>query len=146
MKTTKTIVAVLAATFALGACASERAAQRTDKDAAKLELYRAHAGAPVNSFLGRVNSWTSLGENALAVWVSPNRGYLLEVTGYCAELPWAQAITISNGPFQSVSRFDDVVVLDRGSNAIPCPIREIRPLDGKAIREAERAARAQASR
>jgi hypothetical protein len=35
------------------------------------------------------------------------------------------------------ARFDKVIVLDRDAMTMPCPIREIRPVDIKAIRHAE---------
>ena len=75
------------------------------------------------------------------VWTGANKGYLLEVMGPCHELPWARAIHLSNGNFDRVSRFDNIRVLGRGTAEIPCQIREIRPIDNKAIKEAKQQAR-----
>jgi hypothetical protein len=105
-------------------------------------LYRAHAGAPIDGFIGRINNWTVLDEHSLVVWTGVNRGYLLELVGPCIELPWAQRITFSNDGSSRVGVFDDVIVLGRQPQTMPCPIREIRPVDGKAVKQAQRQARA----
>src|SRR3546814_21117056 len=51
-------------------------------DADKLATYRAHAGAPVDSFryFGSINGWTSLGATAVAVWTRPSEAWLLELS------------------------------------------------------------------
>ena len=53
--------------------------------AEKLDLYRAHAGAPQSDmqFFGTLNGWTELGDSALAVWTRPSEAYLLELRGPC---------------------------------------------------------------
>src|SRR5688500_13475283 len=68
----------------LSACATDRA----QRDADKLALYNAHAGAPVNKFryFGSINGWTPLGDEAIAVWTRPNEAYLLDLTGPCPEI------------------------------------------------------------
>ena len=69
--------------------------------------------------------------------MGPNRGYLLEVLGPCQELPWAHEITFDTGISRSrISRYDEVIVLGRGSMAMPCKIHDIRPLDAKALKQA----------
>jgi hypothetical protein len=47
-------------------------------DGGKLALYRAHAGAPVSSFhyFGRFDSWTDIGDRAVAIWTRPSAGFL----------------------------------------------------------------------
>ena len=134
---------VLAACVALLAAAGCASTNTTGVgiDAQRAALYRAHAGEPIDGFLGRINSWTSLDDTALVVWTGANRGYLLEVMGPCQELPWAHTITLSNGQFDRVSRFDELRVIGRGVAAIPCQIREIRPIDVKAVKEARKQAR-----
>ena len=141
MKTLPLLVAVAATLASLTGCASDPSTY-VDRDKERAELYRAHAGAPVDGFLGRINSWTSLDEHSLVVWTGANKGYLLEVMGPCQELPWAHEITLSNGQFSRVTRFDKVMVRGRGVDTMPCPIREIRPIDSKAVREAQKQAKA----
>ena len=124
----------------LAGCATNPA----ERDRQQLALYREHAGAPVDSFryLGRMNSWTSLGDEAVAIWTSPTRAYLLEVYGPCNELAYASAIKLSESAGMVHARFDEVTPVGSGIRSLPCRIREIRPVDVKALREARRQAKA----
>lgn len=124
------------ALFATSACATD--SRISDPD--RLALYRANAGAPVPNFqyFGRLDGWTPLGETALAVWTKPNQVYLLELQATCQDLDFAQAITLTNQFGRVYSRFDKVIVLGRGTNNIPCWIKEIRPVDSKALKQAEK--------
>ena len=108
-------------------------------DADRLALYQAHAGEPVNNFrmFGRLNGWTPLGTSALTVWTRPNEAFLLDVTP-CQDLPFAQAITISNFANTVTARFDTVTPIGPGTtqNArFPCRITKIRPIDVKALNQ-----------
>jgi len=137
---------LLAITVALAsltaACASDPGMREVDR----LTLYRAHAGAPVPSFhyFGSLNGWTPLGDEAVAVWTRPNQAYLLSFTGRCPDLGFASAISVTSQFGTVYARFDKVVALNHGTMTIPCHIREIRPLDVKAIRQAEREMRTNA--
>lgn len=135
-------LALAAATaWMLAACAST-APEWVSRDTQRAALYRAHAGESIDGFFGPVSEWTSLDDQSLAVWVGPNRGYLLEVLGPCQELPWAHEITFDTGISGSrISRYDHVIVLGRGSMAMPCAIHDIRPLDAKALKQARKQAR-----
>ncbi|MBX9403960.1 DUF6491 family protein [Lysobacter sp. BMK333-48F3] len=128
------LTAVLAA-VALAGCAST---PRLD-DAQRLALYRAHAGAPVDSFqyFGDLNGWTPLGDSALAVWTRPNQAYLLELRGPCSDLEFASAISVSNQMGRVHARFDKVTALGTQSIKMPCFIGRILPLDVKAIKQAQ---------
>lgn len=134
---------VLACAFtALAACATNP----SQREAERLALYMAHAGEPVTSFrfFGSLNGWTPLGEDAVALWTRPNQAYLVTFKGRCPDLDFASAISVSS-QFNTVHQnFDKVTALPPGSMSIPCPIREIRALDVKAIRQAEREMRASA--
>ncbi|MFC5570750.1 DUF6491 family protein [Lysobacter yangpyeongensis] len=139
MKLSHITLAALA--FAFSACAS---GGMTDTE--KLALYRAHALAPVPSFhyLGRIDGWTPLGDTAVAVWTRPNVAYLLEVDGPCPDLDFASAIGLTNQSGTVYSRFDKVIPRTHGgANPIPCHIGQIRPLDVKAIKSAEKDMRRQ---
>ena len=138
----KTLLCALLAMLSLGACASDRGL----RDAERLSLYRAHAGEPVGSFryTGSLNGWTPLGDSALAVWTRPRQAYLLTLNGSCPDLDFAPAISITHQFHTVYAKFDKVVALNRGSLTIPCHIREIRPLDVAAIKDAEREMRADA--
>ena len=136
---------IVAALASLSACATDLA----QRDADKLALYNAHAGAPVKKFryFGSINGWTPLGDEAIAVWTRPNEAYLLDLTGPCPEIEFTPAISITNTFGQVSVPFDKVIVYSRSAVNVPCHIARIRPLDIKAIKQAERSARtaAQAS-
>jgi putative hemolysin len=110
-------------------------------DSQKYALYRDHAGEPVKSFryFGNINGWTPLDETSLVVWTRPTQAYLLELTGPCRDLDYAPAITLTNMMGEVSARFDKVLIHGGGSGqAMPCWIEEIRPVDVKAVRQAER--------
>jgi hypothetical protein len=127
---------LLASLALLAGCATGLSA----RDGEQLARYRAHAGAPVDSFryLGRMDSWTSLGSETLAIWTSPSQAWLLELHGPCPDLDFARAIGISESAGRVHARFDRVTPIGTGTAGHSCAIREIRPLDVKAIRAARR--------
>ncbi len=128
--------AALAAAMALSACASDTGL----RDAEKLALYQSHAGEPVGSFrfFGSINGWTPLGDSALAVWTKPSEAWLLSLQGPCNDLEFAPAIGLTSQMNQVHARFDKVIAQGAGAMRLPCHIREIRPLDVKALRASER--------
>ncbi len=128
--------AMLAAALALSGCASDLGLRTAEKRA----LYEAHAGAPVSSFryFGSINGWTPLGEEALAVWTRPSEAWLLTLQGPCPDLEFAPAIGLTSQMNQVHARFDKVIAHGSGSMRLPCHIREIRPLDVKALRASEK--------
>ena len=132
--------------FAALACTAGCATNPGQRDADKLALYSAHAGAPVDKFryYGSISRWTSLGDEALAIWSRPNQAWLLDLTGPCPDLDYAHAISLTNSFGQVSARFDKVIVLNRDAHNMPCHIAQIRPLDVQAIKQAERAERAAA--
>ena len=133
----KRLFAILALTAVLTACATTG-----PSEADRLALHRAHAGAPVKhfSYFGAIDGWTPLGDSALTVWTRPSQAYLLELSGPCPDLEFAPAISISNLMGQVSANFDTVIVRGGGSHIgrFPCRIREIRPLDVKALKQAQR--------
>src|SRR3546814_4043332 len=67
-------------------------------DADKLATYRAHAGAPVDSFryFGSINGWTSLGDTPVAVWTRPSDAWLLELSGPCPDIEYAPMLGVTS--------------------------------------------------
>lgn len=122
---------------ALTACATPRLS-----DTEKYALYREHAGEPVKSFryFGNINGWTPLGDQALVVWTAPSRAYLLDLSGPCRDLDYAPAITVTHLMGEVSARFDKVIVRGGGRSSIPfsCYISQIRAVNVKAVRQAER--------
>ncbi|HUH89550.1 MAG TPA: DUF6491 family protein [Lysobacter sp.] len=136
---------LLGLVVALAGCAS-LGTKLSDNE--RLEIHRAHAGEPVRSFhnFGNLYNWTPLGDSALTVWTRRNQAYLLELDGHCPNLDYARAISFSGQGGTVFAGMDNVVVLDREPFNIPCRIKQIRPLDTKAVESDERAARDQARR
>ncbi|QOY63993.1 hypothetical protein INQ40_04915 [Lysobacter sp. H21R4] len=126
--------------LALGACASAGSRLTDDQ---RREIHRAHAGAPVRSFqnFGTLYSWAALGDSALTVWTRRHQAYLLELDGRCPDLDFSHTIGFSAQGGTVFAGMDSVVVLDRQNASFPCRIREIRPVDTKAVENAERRAR-----
>jgi len=131
----KALVFAVLSTLAFSACAAD--ARVSDAD--RLALYRANAGRPVANFqyFGRLDGWTPLGDSALAVWTKPSTAYLIELKGTCQDLDFANAITVTNQSGRVYANFDKVIVLGRGMNQMPCWIKEMRPIDVKALKAAE---------
>ncbi|MBP6534772.1 MAG: hypothetical protein KA218_06920 [Arenimonas sp.] len=132
---------------ALGAASGASAAQISAAAPDKYEQRRAF----VTQFAGDAKSsmpffrsydFEPLGEDALLLWESPGRAYLLDVEDFCADLPTARAITINSKGATVSAGFDAITVLDRGQNANNrCRILKIRPVDVKAMKAAEKARR-----
>lgn len=125
----------------LAACATHPA----QRDADNLALYNTHSGAPVDQFryFGRMTQWVSLGDQALAVWTRPSEAWLLDLSGPCPDLEFAQAIGLSSTVNTVSARFDKVTVLGGGAHHIPCQIARIRPIDVDALRAEQRELRQQ---
>ena len=124
----------------LVASAASCASHPAQDDSAKLALYRSHAGEPVRSFhfFGRLDSWTPLGDRVVAVWTRPREAWLLDLDGPCNGLQYTVAIGLTSSAGTVNARFDKVLVRDGGPMNLPCIIQSIRPLDVKAIKQAER--------
>ena len=123
--------------LALAACATTGRLSSAER----LDLYRAHAGAPQKDmqFFGTLNGWTELGDSALAVWTRPSEAYLLELTGPCQDLSFAPAIGLTSHMGRVTAAFDKVLVRDpTGGPRLPCFIKTIRTLDVKALRAEEK--------
>lgn len=114
------------------------------RDADRLALYRTHAGEPVDSiqYFGNYNGWTPLGGGTMALWTRPSQAWLVELYGPCSDLDYAQTIGIRSMGGRLSARFDRIHVSTNGMIPVSCTIKEIRPLDVKAIRVAEKDARA----
>ncbi|WP_298573591.1 DUF6491 family protein [uncultured Luteimonas sp.] len=136
MDISKLKVVALAASLALAACASDSGLRTEEKRA----LYQSHAGEPVSSFryFGSINGWSPLGDSALVVWTRPSEAWLLTLQGPCPDLEFAPAIGLTSQMNQVHARFDKVIAHGAGSMQLPCHIREIRPLDVKALRASEK--------
>jgi hypothetical protein len=136
---TQVLTFVALVSFAGSGCASNPKV----RDAERLALYRNHAGETVKGFqyYSRFSDWTPLGDSAVAIWVGPGRAWLLDLDGPCSDLDFAHAIKLSSNNGRVSARFDTVQAVQRGLPSIPCRIKEIRPIDVKALRAEEKALR-----
>ncbi len=134
-----TLSALLAA-LAVSGCATN-AGLRDDE---RLTLYRTHAGEPVDSiqYTGSYNGWTPLSDGVFALWTRPSQAWLVELYSPCSGIDYADTIGFRDANGRLSARFDHVYVGSHGLIPISCTIKEIRPLDVKAIRIAEKDARA----
>ncbi len=127
--------------LAVSGCASTGAM----KDDQRLALYRSHAGEAVDSiqYSGSYSGWTPLSDGAFALWTRPSQAWLVELYSPCSEIDYADTIGFRDINGRLSARFDQVYVGSHSLIPISCTIKEIRPLDIKAIRAAEKDARDQ---
>lgn len=115
-------------------CASPGAGPR-ERELARLEEVEPHAGAPVQDFhFWRIDRWEGLGPEALMLWTRPNEAWLIRVRLPCNGLEFAQTIALSS-THNRVYRAHDAVLFEHQR----CRIGEIRPVDGRALKQARRA-------
>lgn len=119
------------------------AAGRRLTDDERTAIYVANAGAAVDSipFFGSYSGWTPLDDAHLALWTGPSKAYLIEVYGPCMGLDYASNIRLDNRIGRLTAKFDRIYASGVGITPVGCQIKEIRPLDIKAVRAAEKEAR-----
>ena len=126
--------------LSLAACATT-GPSNDERYAADLALYRAHAVEEVGSipFSGSVDRWTGLGDHALAVWTSPSRAWLLELTTRCPDLEHSYGIGFDSRDSRIDAGFDSVVPMSQSGLQVPCRIGSIHRIDVEALRATQRA-------
>ncbi|WP_240124887.1 DUF6491 family protein [Thermomonas alba] len=134
----KAFLVGLSLALAVSGCASARI-----DDGQRLALYQAHAGAPVSQvrYYDPIG-WERVDGQHVALQMRPNETWLLTLSGPC--LDWGGGspfLKVVSSDGMTLSTFDRVQV---PGGPMSCQIREIRPLDTKAVRAAEKALRAQA--
>jgi len=123
MSNSKTALLLVSALALLSACSEIPLNTRETRQAA---LYQQYAGPPVDGFtyLGRYDSWTSVGQYQLVVWTTINDAYLITVRPPCINLPFAQHIGLTQTNHTVTQKFDFVLVgRDR------CWIQSIQPVN-----------------
>lgn len=121
-----------AALLALAAVAPAQA--MTDSERERLAEYERFAGEPVKDMpFWRLQSYESLGNEAVVVWTGVNKAWLIKVLPPCTDLPWAKAVGLSSTNHRVSAKFDHVVA---GSDR--CNIASIQPVDDKAVRAARK--------
>jgi hypothetical protein len=119
---------VVGLALALYACSG--VPPRQDPEAVRAR-YASYAGPPLDriTWLGRFDSWESLGNNQLLIFTTPQDAFLLDVTPPCTDLPFAQHIGLSSTGSTVTVRLDSVIV-----KKWRCPIAQIRKVDYQRMR------------
>lgn len=110
------------------AMSSACGAQGLQRNSDPLAKYDGYIGEPVKSFNAfRIDSWQPVDKDELILWTGINTAYLIKVTGFCPDLPFAQSIAVDNkGIGNTISTYDYIIVRrDR------CPIEQINPINVK---------------
>ncbi|MBL8298168.1 MAG: hypothetical protein JNN30_07475 [Rhodanobacteraceae bacterium] len=106
----------------------------TDSERERLAEYERFAGEPVKDMpFWRLQSYESLGNEALVVWTGVNKAWLIKVLPPCTDLPWAKAVGLSSSNHRVSAKFDHVV-----AGGDHCQIATIQPVDEKSLRAARR--------
>jgi len=99
--------------------------------------YQDYAGAPINSFsMSRLDGWTDVDDKLLVVRTEFNKEYLLNLSGFCPNLRFANSIAVTSSA-GTVDHFEKVIV---GHDT--CMISEIRPIDTKRMQADRKALKA----
>ncbi|MHB8448197.1 MAG: DUF6491 family protein [Rudaea sp.] len=107
--------------------------------AQQLARYQKYAQAPVARFpMVSLWQWQVVGKEQVVVWPTINTAYLITVYKPCINLDWARGIGITQSTSMHVDAKFDSIVFDHQN----CRIKEIRPIDYKALRAAEKATQA----
>jgi hypothetical protein len=137
MQISRRIVATLLSLCAAAAgtgCASPGVGPR-ERELARLEEVEPHAGAPVQDFhFWSIDRWEGLGPEHVMIWTRPNEAWLIRVRLPCNGLEFAQSIGLSSTQ-NHVYRAHDAVLFEHQR----CRIAELRPVDGRALKQARRA-------
>jgi Family of unknown function (DUF6491) len=123
------------ASLALGIVASGAMADTKEHQAEELARFRSFAGAPVDEFsLVNVFQTQIVGDTNVVVWPTINTAFLLTVDKPCINLSFAHGFALTQEQTMKVSKRFDFVKFD-GQR---CRITEIRPVDYKAMLEADK--------
>jgi hypothetical protein len=107
--------------------------------AQQLARYQKYAGAPVEDFpIIDLWQWQVVGKEKIVVWPTINTAYLITVDKPCPRLEWTRGLSITQNMSMHVTRRFDSVNFEHQR----CRIAEIRPIDYKALRADEKAAKA----
>lgn len=135
------LVAVLA--LLVGAPAAH--AETRSRALESLARFQDSAGEPVRQIRAfTLSSWRPLGPEHLAVWRGTNKVWLVKVRPLCLGLEFARSIGLTSSASTINARFDRVVFRDgfgASARTEQCVIEQIREVDYRKLRDAERLAR-----
>lgn len=103
-------------------------------EAKELERYQKFAGDPIDEFqMFELWQWQVVGPLKLLLWSTVKDVYLVTLDKTCNRLEWTNGLSVTQNMKWKVTKTFDFV--DFGAQH--CKIVEIRPIDYKAMREAE---------
>lgn len=121
----KDITIILVALALLTGCATNQSLSYQERDQAYGEYIESQellSQDKIRTF--KFRGWQSLSNNYLIISTSPNKKYLIEVSGFCSNLYHAQTIAVNQGMSSSlVTRFDSISVPNSPGNK--CFIKSI---------------------
>ncbi|MFM6987117.1 MAG: DUF6491 family protein [Arenimonas sp.] len=122
------------------ATAASAATTKTDRQTRmeeRREFVTGFAGEAQSSVrFSRFYDFEPLGTDTLLLYESLNRAYLVKIEDFCPDMPSAFKLGVDNSSSSLHVRLDAIVV--RGNR---CRIIEIRPVDVKAMKAAQKAKR-----
>lgn len=128
---------LLTAALATSAKAQDRKSERMSKMEQRQEFVTRFAGEPKSSVpFTRSYDFEPLGRHTLLLYESMSRAYRIEIEDFCPDLPTAMAIGVENKTSTLNAKFDALRIGGRS-----CRILEIRPVDVKAMKAAQKAER-----
>lgn len=94
-------------------------------------IFERYAGEPIDEIRRfRLQRWRTLGERTVAVWISPQEVFLIDVARPCRSLEYAKTLGAVARQRILAARFDHLSV--EGER---CRIERIRPVDWQALHE-----------
>ena len=128
------LLSILIATAASAATTKTDRQTRMDE---RREFVTGFAGEAQSSVrFSRFYDFEPLGTDTLLLYESLNRAYLVKIEDFCPDMPTAFKLGVDNSSSSLNVRLDSIVV--RGNR---CRIIEIRPVDVKAMKAAQKAKR-----
>lgn len=119
---------VVLSLMVISACSSNGTAILKEKNQAFIDYVSVNginSVDKINSF--RFHGWNSLTDDFLIISTSPQRRYLIELSGFCSDIRWAHTIKINRSTSSTLhARFDSISSMQ--SPQVNCMIKTIYPL------------------
>ena len=133
-KSAAVLLSILIAAAASAAVGKSDRQTRMDERRAFVSGFAGEARSSVR--FSRFYDFEPLGTDTLLLYESLNRAYLVKIEDFCPDMPTAFKLGVDNSSSSLNIRLDAIVV--RGNR---CRIIEIRPVDVKAMKAAQKAKR-----
>lgn len=106
----KTIIVILSILILLVGCSSTNNMSRKEKSAAYADYIKNHNLESINSIRTfRFDGWHSLSNDYLLISTSFKNRYLIEIQGYCPDIPFAFALVLDQQMSSTLSTRTDSI-------------------------------------